>query len=78
MRASRTQSSSRAAGYVAFAEHKGALKVGDKLYVDCYGKSLAFFNIGKKKLQEGMNILGAPSIARGSTSSRIPTMRRAA
>ena len=35
------------------------LKVGDKVYANNMGKTLALFNIGSKPLQEGFNILGA-------------------
>ena len=35
------------------------LKAGDKIYAQIMGKSLVLFNIGKKPLEEGMNILGA-------------------
>ena len=35
------------------------LKAGDKVYLSNYGKGLAMFIIGKKPLEEGMNILGA-------------------
>ena len=35
------------------------LKAGDKVFLSNYGKGLAMFVIGKKSLEEGMNILGA-------------------
>lgn len=35
------------------------LKKGDKVYAVCMNKSIAMFQIGEKKLEEGMNILGA-------------------
>lgn len=35
------------------------LKAGDKVYASCMGKSVVLFNIGKKHIEEGMNILGA-------------------
>ncbi len=35
------------------------LKTGDKVYSVCMNKSVAMFQIGKKKMAEGMNILGA-------------------
>ncbi|NLZ51569.1 MAG: aminopeptidase, partial [Thermoanaerobacteraceae bacterium] len=35
------------------------LKPGDKVYAEIMGKTIAFFVIGKKPLQEGMLILGA-------------------
>jgi len=52
----------RANGYKPLSEAIKAgkkLKAGDKLYADCQGKTIALFNIGKKALEEGMNILGA-------------------
>ena len=38
---------------------KKKLKAGDKVYLSNYGKGLAMFIIGKKPVEEGMNILGA-------------------
>ncbi len=38
---------------------KKSLKAGDKVYVTCMNKTVAMFNIGSKKLEKGMNILGA-------------------
>lgn len=35
------------------------IKPGDKVYASYMGKSIALFHIGKKPLEEGMNILGA-------------------
>ena len=35
------------------------LKTGDKVYAVCMGKSVVLFNIGKRDIEEGMNILGA-------------------
>ena len=35
------------------------IKTGDKVYAICMNKSISLFNIGKKPLEEGMNILGA-------------------
>jgi len=35
------------------------LKAGDKVYAVCMKKAVAMFNIGKRPLEEGMNILGA-------------------
>lgn len=37
----------------------GQIKAGDKLYVQQMNKSVALFQIGKKPVSEGMNILGA-------------------
>lgn len=37
----------------------GTLQPGDRVYADNYGKNMALFIIGKKPLEEGMNILGA-------------------
>ncbi len=36
-----------------------SLKAGDKVYVSIMGKTLALFHIGRKSMEEGMNILGA-------------------
>lgn len=50
------------AGYISFEEalKKGeALKCGDKIYAVNMNKAVALFQIGKKPLEEGMNILGA-------------------
>ena len=52
----------KAAGYISLEDaisKKKKLKAGDKIYAVCMGKSVALFNIGKKNLEEGMNILGA-------------------
>lgn len=35
------------------------VKTGDKIYAVCMDKSVSLFQIGKKPLEEGMNILGA-------------------
>ncbi len=40
-------------------KEKKGLKAGDKVYAVCMDKSIAMFQIGKKSLEEGMNILGA-------------------
>ncbi|MBO4863445.1 MAG: aminopeptidase [Eubacterium sp.] len=51
-----------AAGYKNLDEYikaKKKLKAGDKIYAVNMGKTVALFNIGKKSLEEGMNILGA-------------------
>lgn len=50
------------AGYVDLADvikNKKKLKSGDKVYSVCMDKTVALFNIGSKKLEKGMNILGA-------------------
>ncbi|MBO5998270.1 MAG: aminopeptidase [Lachnospiraceae bacterium] len=50
------------AGYVELDEAiaKGMpVKTGDRLYSVCMNKSLVLFNIGKRPLEQGMNILGA-------------------
>lgn len=49
-------------GYKPIEEfiNKGeALKSGDKIYAVCMNKAVALFDIGKKPLEQGMNILGA-------------------
>lgn len=48
----------RKAGFKDFKEVK-EIKEGDRVYFNNRGKSLALFIIGKKPLEEGMNILGA-------------------
>ena len=41
-------------------KNKGeSLAAGDKVYAVWMNKTVAMFNIGKKKLEKGMNILGA-------------------
>ena len=35
------------------------LKPGDKVYVNCMGKAIMLFHLGKKPLTEGINIVGA-------------------
>lgn len=49
-------------GYTDLAhiiKNKTGVKAGDKIYSVCMGKTVALFNIGTKKLEKGMNILGA-------------------
>ncbi len=49
-------------GYRSLEEMKKAgrpLQSGDKVYAVCMGKTIVTFHIGKKPLEEGMNILGA-------------------
>lgn len=49
-------------GYVELTEvtkSGKSLKSGDKVYSVCMDKTVAMFQIGKKKLEKGMNILGA-------------------
>lgn len=40
-------------------KNKTALHPGDKVYAVCMNKAVAMFCIGKKSMEEGMNILGA-------------------
>ena len=48
------------AGYTELSKiGKKKLKAGDKVYATWMNKSLVMFQIGKKPLQEGLNILGA-------------------
>ena len=42
------------------------LKAGDKVYAVCMDKSILLFHIGRKPLQEGMNILALTLILRES------------
>ncbi len=49
-------------GYISLEDVLSAgkpLKEGDKIYAVCMNKSVSLFNIGKKPLEYGMNILGA-------------------
>ena len=49
-------------GYISIEEAVAAgkpLKTGDKIYASCMCKSVILFNIGKKPLEDGLNILGA-------------------
>ena len=50
------------AGYVsletALAEGR-ALKVGDKVYAASHNKTLMLVNLGRRPMEQGMNILGA-------------------
>ncbi len=49
-------------GYISAEDAIAAgkpLKTGDKIYAVCMDKSVVLFNIGKKPLEEGLNILGA-------------------
>lgn len=49
-------------GYVDLKDvikDKKKLKSGDKVYAICMNKTVAMFNLGKKKLENGLNILGA-------------------
>lgn len=52
----------REAGYVSLAEARAAgrtLEAGDKVYAECYGKTLILAQIGRRPMEEGLNILGA-------------------
>lgn len=49
-------------GYISLEDaisNGSQVKEGDKIYAVCMNKSIALFNIGKKSLESGMNILGA-------------------
>lgn len=49
-------------GYISVEDAIAAgkpLKTGDKIYAVCMDKSVVLFNIGKRPLEEGLNILGA-------------------
>lgn len=50
--------SARKAGYQDIKEVT-SLKAGDKVYATNMGKMIVLFQIGKQKMQDGMNILGA-------------------
>lgn len=52
----------RAAGYTSIDEARAegrTLKPGDKVYATCYGKTVILAHIGRRPLEEGLNILGA-------------------
>ena len=52
----------RAAGYVSVDEARAAgrtLAAGDKVYAECFGKSVILAQIGRRPMEEGLNILGA-------------------
>lgn len=56
------EAKAKEAGFVNLQEvieKKMQLKAGDKVFANNMGKGLALFVIGKKGLEEGMNILGA-------------------
>lgn len=45
-------------GYKDISQYE-KLKTGDKVYITKMGKAIALFQIGKEKMESGMNILGA-------------------
>lgn len=52
----------KAAGYISLEEVKHnnkKLQAGDKVYSVCMKKSIVLYQIGTKKIEDGMNILGA-------------------
>ena len=52
----------REAGYVSVDEARAAgrtLEAGDKVYAECFGKSVILAQIGRRPMEEGLNILGA-------------------
>ncbi|MBO5071005.1 MAG: aminopeptidase [Roseburia sp.] len=56
------EAKAKEAGFVSLEkviEEKKELKAGDRVYVNNMGKGLAMFVIGKKPMEQGMNILGA-------------------
>ncbi len=57
-----TVAMAEAAGYRNLKEvvkNGETLKTGDKVYAVCMGKSVVLFHIGKRDIEDGMNILGA-------------------
>lgn len=49
-------------GYISLEQtinENKSLQPGDKIYAVCMNKAVAMFQIGKKSMEEGMNILGA-------------------
>lgn len=60
--ASYTEKLARKAGYISLEEAQAEgrrLTAGDKVFSVYMGKTVALFNIGKKSMTEGINILGA-------------------
>jgi len=52
----------KAAGYIELEDAIAAgksLKGGDKVYVNCMGKAIMLFHLGKQPLEKGINIVGA-------------------
>ena len=57
-----TVAQAREAGYMDLAQAMAAgkkLKAGDKVYVNCMGKAVMLFHLGKAPLEKGINIVGA-------------------
>ena len=57
-----TVAQAREAGYMDLAQAVAAgkkLKAGDKVYVNCMGKAVMLFHLGKAPLEKGINIVGA-------------------
>ena len=57
-----TLAQAREAGYIDLAQAVAAgrkLKAGDKVYVNCMGKAVMLFHLGKAPLEKGINIVGA-------------------
>lgn len=57
-----TVAQAREAGYIDLAQAVAAgrkLKAGDKVYVNCMGKAVMLFHLGKAPLEKGINIVGA-------------------
>ena len=60
--AAETICAAKQAGYIELKDAVSAgkpLAAGDKLYVNCMGKAVMLFHIGKKPLEKGINIVGA-------------------
>ena len=60
--AAKTIEMARAAGYISLDEARAAgtqLKTGDRVYAESFGKTVLFAQLGKRPIEEGMNILGA-------------------
>lgn len=52
----------REAGYVSIGEARAAgrtLAAGDKVYAECFGKTVILAQIGRRPMEDGLNILGA-------------------
>ena len=60
--AARAVQMAREAGYISLEEARARgtqLKAGERVYADIAGKSVIFFQLGKRPMEEGLNILGA-------------------
>lgn len=60
--ATRTVEMAQAAGYVSLEDARISgkqLKTGDRVYAECFGKTVILVQLGKQPMEAGLNILGA-------------------